>query len=155
MSLEQRITLLPYSLRGKCSLAETNPSLTLYRDVCGRRTRVPRMFTGCSRSPIMIAMEEMAVSQKREQISKPHGVRLLNILTRFHLNEKMPAIFYIVKLFGRSSKRLTLSILSALSKQGVRDFETTTVLQTRSIDSGEISNSCIVCFKLSRSQADM
>ena len=27
----------------------------------GRRTRVPRVFTGCSKSPIMLAMEEMTV----------------------------------------------------------------------------------------------
>ncbi|XP_063685101.1 uncharacterized protein LOC134819219 [Bolinopsis microptera] len=66
MSLEQRITLLPYSLRAKCAMSETNPHLTLYRDVCGRRTRVPRVFTGCSKSPIMLAMEEMTLYRSKE-----------------------------------------------------------------------------------------
>lgn len=89
MSLEQQIGLLPYTIRGKCGLTETNPHLTMYRDICklkvpsfnfqhfpslnlrfsgGRRTRTPRIHANTvgNKSPIMLAMEEMELYKQKE-----------------------------------------------------------------------------------------
>eukprot|EP00116_Pleurobrachia_bachei_P004711 sb/3464973/ len=76
MALEGRIRLLPFSVREKCCLSETSPHLTLYKDVCGRRSRVPRMFGAGSKSPIMLALEERELYRGKEvEIEKEQDKR--------------------------------------------------------------------------------
>ena len=110
MFMQQRISTLPYSLREKCVLQETSPHLTMYRDVCGRRTRHPRVYTGSNQSPVMIAIEELQVPimfSTYTSVGFKFVIRCLSNEMRGVYGEKWKSFVLATKLSSRYAISIT------------------------------------------------